>query len=132
MPPDASSRPIRPSPPRPESFYVRASDKFRRRPCPVRYHERKDEMGLIAISGQPGCRFEEVARITAGRLGFELVTATRILGLMEQEFAALQPVPEKAYLDLAASIVARLATGHHLVLSGGELELLAKQFRGML
>jgi cytidylate kinase len=89
-------------------------------------------MGLIAISGQPGCRFEEVARITAGRLGFELVTATRILGLMEQEFAPLQPVPEKAYLDLAASIVARLATGHHLVLSGGELELLAKQFRGML
>ena len=26
-------------------------------------------MALIAVSGHPGCRFEEVARITAQRLG---------------------------------------------------------------
>ena len=54
-------------------------------------------MGLIAISGQPGCRFEEVARITAHRLEFELITAARIAGLMEQEFASLQNVPDRAY-----------------------------------
>jgi len=89
-------------------------------------------MGLIAVSGQPGCRFEEVARITANRLGFELVTASRIAGLVEKEFAPIETVPEKAYLDLVASIVARLATGHHLVICGIGFELLAKQFPGML
>ena len=89
-------------------------------------------MGLIAISGQPGCRFEEVARITAQSLGFELVTASRIASLVETEFAPLQTVPDKAYLDLVASIVARLATSHHLVLCGHGLELLYKQLPGML
>lgn len=89
-------------------------------------------MGLIAISGQPGCRFEEVARITAQRLDFELVTAARIAALVEREFAPLETVPDKAYLDLVASIVARLATSHHLVVCGDGLELLSKQLPGML
>ncbi len=89
-------------------------------------------MGLITISGQPGCRFEEVARITAQRLGWELVTASRIAALVEKEFAPLATVPDKAYLDLVASIVGRLATSHHLVLCGDGLELLSKQFPGML
>lgn len=96
----------------------------------VRYHG-QNEMGLIAISGQPGCRFEEVARLTAHRLEFELVTAARIAGLLEQEFASLN-VPDKAYLDLVASIVARLATRHHLVLCAGGTEMLGKLLPGML
>lgn len=89
-------------------------------------------MGLIALSGQPGCRFEEVARIAANRLSFELVTASRIASLVENEFAPLATVPDKAYLDLVASIVARLATSHHLLICGDGLELLFKQFPGML
>jgi cytidylate kinase len=89
-------------------------------------------MGLIAISGQPGCRFEEVARITANCLEFELVTASRIATLVANEFAPLETVPDKAYLDLVASIVARLATSHHLVICGDGIELLSKQVPGML
>jgi cytidylate kinase len=89
-------------------------------------------MGLIAVSGQPGCRFEEVARITANRLGFELVTASRIAALVEKEFGSLQNVPNKAYTDLIASIVAKLATTHHLVVCGDGAELLSKQLPGML
>ena len=89
-------------------------------------------MGLIALSGQPGCRFEEVARIAASRLSFELVTSSRIASLVEKEFAPLATVPGKAYLDLVASIVARLAAGHHLLICGHGLELLFKQFPGML
>jgi len=89
-------------------------------------------MGLIALSGQPGCRFEEVARIAANRLSFELVTSSRIASLVETEFAPLTTVPDKAYLDLVASIVARLATSHHLLICGHGLELLFKQFPGML
>jgi cytidylate kinase len=89
-------------------------------------------MGLIAISGQPGCRFEEVARVTANRLAFELVTASRVATLVEKEFAPLDHVPDKAYPDLVASIVARLATSLHLVLCGDGLEMLSKLLPGLL
>jgi len=89
-------------------------------------------MGLIALSGQPGCRFEEVGRIAANRLGFDLVTASRIASLVETEFAPIASVPDKAYLDLVASIVARLATSHHLLICCHGLELLSKQLPGML
>ncbi len=89
-------------------------------------------MGLISVSGQPGCRFEEVARIIANRLSFELVTASRILALMEQEFAPTPAMPGKAYADLTASIIGKLATRHHMVACAEGVELLAAQFPGML
>jgi len=72
-------------------------------------------MALIAVSGQPGCRFEEVARISAHRLGLELVNESRINGLIERDFGADGSVPSKARADLIASILARLATEYHLV-----------------
>jgi len=45
-------------------------------------------MALIAVSGHPGCRFEELARIGALRLGFELLTQSRLSTLTEEEFGA--------------------------------------------
>src|SRR5579872_2030744 len=89
-------------------------------------------MALIAVSGHPGCRFEEVARLTAHQLGFELLTQARIQALMQQEFGADAPVPAKAYPSLVTSILARLAREHHLVYCaiGGELQ--ARHFPGML
>ena len=45
-------------------------------------------MALIAVSGHPGCRYEEVARITAQRLAFELLTQARVQALAGQEFGA--------------------------------------------
>jgi cytidylate kinase len=89
-------------------------------------------MALIAISGHPGCRFEEVARIAAQRMGFELLTQARIQHLTGEEFGAQTPIPAKAYPSLVTSILARLATEHHLVYCalGGELQ--ARHFPGML
>lgn len=89
-------------------------------------------MALIAISGHPGCRFEEVARIAAQRLGFELLTQSRVRNLTSEEFGAETPIPDKAYPSLVTSILARLATQHHLVYCalGGELQ--ARNFPGML
>ena len=40
-------------------------------------------MALIAVSGHPGCRYEEVARLTAQRLAFELLTQSRIRTLTD-------------------------------------------------
>ena len=72
-------------------------------------------MALIAVSGHSGCRFEEVARLAAQRLGFELLTQTRIRSLTSEEFGADAKIPDKAYPSLVTSLLARLATQHHLV-----------------
>ncbi len=89
-------------------------------------------MALIAVSGHPGCRFEEVARLTSQRLGFELLTQSRIRVLTEEEFGAGAQIPDKAYPNLVTSILARLATEHHLVYCavGGELQ--SRNFPGAL
>src|SRR5450432_3266981 len=89
-------------------------------------------MALIAVSGHPGCRFEEVARFSAQRLGFELLTQSRIRALTEAEFGADAKIPDKAYASLVTSILARLATEHHMVCCavGGEVQ--ARDFLGML
>jgi len=89
-------------------------------------------MSLIAVSGHPGCRYEEVARMTALRLGFELLTQSRIRALTDEEFGAETPIPDKAYPSLVTSILARLATENHLVFCavGGEVQ--SRHFLGML
>jgi cytidylate kinase len=89
-------------------------------------------MALIAVSGHPGCRFEEVARLTSQRLGFELLTQSRIRVLTKEEFGAGAQIPDKAYPNLVTSILARLATEHHLVYCavGGELQ--SRHFPGAL
>jgi cytidylate kinase len=89
-------------------------------------------MALIALTGQTGCRVDEVARISAQRLGFELVTPSRARSLAEREFGNERPIPDKAFADVLASIVARLATEHHLILAIDGAELLVRRFPGML
>src|SRR5262245_50466429 len=88
-------------------------------------------MALIAVSGHPGCRYEEAARLAAQRLGFELLSHSQANQLIENEFGAAE-IPERAFPSVVTSIVARLAVQHHLVYCafGGELE--ARHFPGML
>jgi cytidylate kinase len=89
-------------------------------------------MALIAVSGHPGCRFEEVARIAAQRLRFELLTKSRIQALAGEEFGAETSIPDKAHGSLVTSILARLATEHHIVYCAAGGELQARHFPGML
>jgi cytidylate kinase len=87
---------------------------------------------LIAVSGHPGCRYEEVARVTAQRLGFELLTQARIQTLAGEEFGSETQLPSRAYPSLVTSILARLATEHHLVFCAAGGEVQARHFPGML
>jgi len=89
-------------------------------------------MALIAISGHPGCRYEEVARIAAHRLGFELLTQARVESLAGKEFGDEAAIPDKAYTALVTSVLAKLATEHHIVYGAAGGELQASQFPGML
>ena len=85
-------------------------------------------MALITISGQPGCHEEEVARLTAQRLGFELITQSRIDALIEREFGAGEPIPDRAYLYVVLSMLGRLAAGHNLVVCAPGSETMARSF----
>ena len=89
-------------------------------------------MALIAVSGHPGCRFEEVARLAAQRLDFHLLTQSRARELAVEEFGSGAPLPDKAYPSLVTSVLAKLATERHIVYCavGGELQ--ARHFPGML
>jgi cytidylate kinase len=89
-------------------------------------------MALVAVSGHPGCRYEEVARITAQRLRFEYINQARLHRLGAEEFATDTQIPLKAWPSLATSILARLTMEHHIVYCavGGELQ--ARYFPGLL
>jgi cytidylate kinase len=89
-------------------------------------------MALVAVSGHPGCRFEEVARLAAQRLGYELLTQARVQALCSEEFGAGAKIPDKAYSSLVTSILARLATHHHLVYCAAGGEIQAQHFPGAL
>jgi cytidylate kinase len=89
-------------------------------------------MGLITVAGAPGSRHEETARLIAQRLGFELISETRLATLMEEEFGPSATLPERAYPELMTSIIARLATQHHLVVSAEGAERVLPDFPGRL
>lgn len=89
-------------------------------------------MALITISGQPGCRHQDVARSLARVLRFELVTENRLRALFGDAFGEGVEVPEKAFAPAAVSVIARLATEHHLLLECEGAELLFKEFPGLL
>ena len=73
-------------------------------------------MALLTISGEPASRWEEVAHGAAQLLQFELVTETRLEQWISQEFAST-PIPDRAWRQAAVSILARMATEHHLVIA---------------
>lgn len=89
-------------------------------------------MALITVSGEPGCRHHDVARLAASRLGFEFVSESHLDSLIREEFGAETPIPDKIWAQVAASVLARLATQHHLVIHVPGCELLFRNFPGIL
>jgi len=72
-------------------------------------------MALVTVSGEPGCRVEEIARLAAQQLNFEIFTETVLRRLIEEQFGPETSLPDKAYPHLLTSILAKLATEHHFV-----------------
>ena len=89
-------------------------------------------MALITVFGEPGCRHHEVARLAANRLGFELITEPALEGLIQDEFGATPVISDKLWPQAAASVLARLATQHHLLIHAPGCELLFRNFPGVL
>src|SRR5688572_24481631 len=89
-------------------------------------------MALVTVSGEPGCRLEEAARITAQRLQFELVTEPLLTKMVREEFSVNVGIPDRAYRHVIASLIARLAMQHHLVAAVIGSEVLFQNFPGRL
>ena len=70
--------------------------------------------------------------MAALRLNCELVTDSRLVDTIGSEFGAAEGIPEKAWPHLALSILARLGTEHHLVISSTGSELLFRNLPGVL
>ncbi len=88
-------------------------------------------MAIVTVTGEPGCRHEEVARVAAQRLGFELITESRLATMIEAEFAGVS-IPDKAWPHAVAFLTARLAAEHHLVVSACGAEYLFRNFPAIL
>ena len=89
-------------------------------------------MALITIAAEPGCRGDEVARLAAQALSYELVTETRLEGLIVHEFGSGTPLSDKAFRPAVLSVLARLATQHHLAVCARGVEHVFKNFLGVL
>jgi hypothetical protein len=73
-------------------------------------------MALLTISGEPASRYEEVAQAVARLMRFESISETRLSQLLVEEFGGAD-IPDRAWRPAAASVIARLAAEHHLVVA---------------
>lgn len=89
-------------------------------------------MALLTVSGEPGSRRDDVARLAAQRLGYELVTEPQLNQWIIEEFGRDTTIPEKAWPYVVASILARFATEHHLVASLPDAEMLFRNLPGVV
>ncbi|MBK5293979.1 MAG: cytidylate kinase family protein [Acidobacteriia bacterium] len=89
-------------------------------------------MAVITVTGEPGCRTEEAARLTAQRLGFEFISESALRQMIVEEFGAENVIPDRVYPHALTSILARLAASNHFVVCAAGLETLVPDFPGAM
>src|SRR3984885_1012192 len=84
-------------------------------------------MAFIALTGDPGCRHVELARMAAQRLQCELITEADLERMIAAQFGeSNRGIPDKAWRPLAASILASLGLEQHLLFCCTGAEILAR------
>ena len=89
-------------------------------------------MAILTISAQPGLRADEIARLVATRLDFELITEARVESLYQSESGSHTGIPARGHADVVTSILASAAAEHHLVFCGRGGEYLFRNLPGLL
>jgi hypothetical protein len=89
-------------------------------------------MAVITVTGTPGCRVEEAARAIARRLGYELVSESRLRQHVAETYGSETAVPDALFPHVLAHSLAALATRHHLVAVWPGAESAAAGFPGLL
>jgi len=89
-------------------------------------------MAVIAIAGQPGCRVDQLARLTAQRLQLELITEAKLRQLLNDEFGSEAAIPAKALPHALTYLLAQLARRHHLCVASPGVEQIVPRFPASL
>jgi cytidylate kinase len=89
-------------------------------------------MAFITVSGEPGCRHEELARMAAQRLECELVTEPDLAKMIAAEFGDSIRIPDLAWRPLTVSILASLGAERHVMVCTTGAELLSRELAAML
>lgn len=89
-------------------------------------------MAFISVSGDPGCRPDELARLAARKFECALVTESSLSEMIAREFGATPAIADRAWPHLATSIIARLGLEKHIVISAAGSELLFRGFPAVL
>ncbi len=96
----------------------------------LRYDSRG--MAFITVSGDPGCRHDELARAAAQHFDCELVTEPDLAKMIAAEFGESIRIPELAWRPLTVSILATLGTERHVVVCSTGAELLSRDLPATL
>jgi len=89
-------------------------------------------MGFISVSGEPGCRHDELARMTAQRLRCELITDSKLCETIAAEFGGVTEIPDKAWPHLVTAILAKAGSQQNLVIDSMGSEFLLRNIPGVL
>jgi len=89
-------------------------------------------MAVVTVTGDPGCRAEEVARLVAKRLKYEWVSEFALRRMVVEEYGSETSIPDRAMPAALAALVARAACEHHLVLTAPGAEALVGALSGVL
>ncbi|MBL0156407.1 MAG: cytidylate kinase family protein [Bryobacterales bacterium] len=89
-------------------------------------------MAVVTVSGEPGCRAREVAQLAAQRLGYSHISAEKLDTMLAEEFGPVIEANSKAWPDMAASILLRVASRTNLVVGVDGAELLFRSYPAVL
>ncbi len=88
-------------------------------------------MPLLSVSGEFGCRPEQLARLAAQRLGWDLVTESTLQESLERDFAGRLPIPDRAWPFVAAAVLVQHAAHGPLVFSLPDGQFLLPSLSGL-
>src|SRR5579862_143352 len=89
-------------------------------------------MAFITISGEPGCRAMELARVSAQRLGCELLAEQDLARMFAAEFGDSIVIPDQAWRPMVVSILAGLGAKAHIVVSSPGSEMFSRDLPSVL
>ncbi len=89
-------------------------------------------MAVVTVSGEPGCRAREVAQLAAQRLGYSHISADKLDTMLAEEFGPVIDTHSRAWPDMAASILLRVASKSNLVVGVDGAELLFRSYPAVL
>jgi len=93
-------------------------------------------MAFIAISGEPGCRHAELARLVSQRMECELITEPDLEKMMAGQFGQTCKIPDRVWGEAATSVIVTLAGSlgsdrRHLVICYSGAGMLGRELPGV-